>query len=44
MVWIFAAVVLYLAVFHEGFRKFLLWAIGGLFAFAVIAFATGWVH
>ncbi len=43
MVWIFAAVVLYLAVVHDGFRRVVLW-IGGcglclaaLFFFMVIA-------
>jgi hypothetical protein len=39
MVWIFASVVLIMAVISEGFRKLLIWAGGGAAALLVIAMA-----
>jgi hypothetical protein len=36
MVWIFAAAVLYLAVYHEGFRILLLWCGGFAVAFCLL--------
>jgi hypothetical protein len=38
MVWIFAAVVLVLAVFNDGFRKLALWSAGIAAALVVIMF------
>jgi hypothetical protein len=45
MIWIFASIVLYLAVYHEGFRMVLLWCGGGAIAFLLIgAILSGGFH